>query len=454
MPLAPTNASRTKTPVSSNTAEKSPRLRRGRYPKIHYDAFDLERSVPDHSLSGDERSEFERDRSRIVHSASFRRLQGKTQVFAVGEGAFYRTRLTHSLEMAQVGKGLALRLGADPDLVETVCFVHDIGHPPFGHAGEAEINRLMSSYGGFEANAQNLRILTRLEQKSTKYQGLNLTRASIDGQMKYKNAYLPGARKFYYPDDQDTVLWASDGAFPNSDSQSFECQIMDWADDIAYAVHDLEDSIHAGLVTADTLSNGQIILDVLDMAFRKLSGIIPSLTADQIQNCWVDLSDDLRPRLDGFLLPLSSYQERKQYRKMLTSELIGRYIRSAVRLERPGAHGKVKSERYLYEVRVLPQSRIEVTLLNCLIFRAVMQSPQVMTLEAKACQLIQDLFGRHMKDDTYYLLPDDWRELTSPQHIPEARIVADYLSGMTDDYAGKLHSRLFLPDHGTVFERM
>jgi len=197
-----TSASRNVSPVTTSTTPvkvgTKPRIRLGRYPKIKYTLFDYERVVPDPSKRGEERLDFERDRSRIIHSASFRRMQGKTQVFTVGEADFFRTRLTHSLEVAQIGKGLALRLGADPDLVETVCLAHDIGHPPFGHAGEAELNCLMNSYGGFEANAQNIRLLTRLEQKSTDYQGLNLTRASIDGQLKYKTAHLPGARKFYY----------------------------------------------------------------------------------------------------------------------------------------------------------------------------------------------------------------------------------------------------------------
>ena len=154
---------------SKTSLKAAPQLRRGRYSKIHYVPFDSERSEPEQRKRGDERSDFEIDRSRIVHAASFRRLQGKIQVFAIGEGDFFRTRLTHSLETAQIGKGLALRLGADPDLVETVCLAHDVGHPPFGHAGETELNLLMAPYGGFEANAQNLRLLSELEQKSTRY---------------------------------------------------------------------------------------------------------------------------------------------------------------------------------------------------------------------------------------------------------------------------------------------
>ena len=158
----------------------------------------------------------------------------------------------------------------------------------------------------------------------------------------------------------------------------------------------------------------------------------------------------------GLLGPSLSYQEHKQARKMMTSDLIGRFIRAAERIERPGARGKVKSERYLYEVHVPPEQRIEVALINSLVWRTVMQSPEVLTLETKACVLVRALFDRHIKDDGYYLLPQDWRELSSPHHAAEvrARIVADYLSGMTDEYAGILYSRLFLPKHGTVFDMM
>ena len=177
--------------------------------KIKYTPHDRERRFPEKLPKGDERTEFERDRSRIIHSAAFRRLQGKTQVFTAGEGDFFRTRLTHSLEVAQIGKGLALRLRADPDLVEAVSLIHDIGHPPFGHSGEEELKLLMRPYGGFEANAQNIRILTKLENKSGKYDGLNLTRATIDGQLKYKEAFEPTKRKFVYEDDIGIVDWAS-----------------------------------------------------------------------------------------------------------------------------------------------------------------------------------------------------------------------------------------------------
>ena len=202
--------------------------------KVKYTSHDRERKHPEKLQRGDERTEFERDRSRVIHSGAFRRLQGKSQVFMAGEGDFFRTRLTHSLEVAQIGKGLAWRLKADAELVEAVSLIHDIGHPPFGHSGEEELMRLMKPYGGFEANAQNIRILTKLESKSDRYEGLNLTRGTIDGQLKYKESFEPSKAKFVYEEDLPLVTWAAEaarsavtGASLGKNCKSFECEIMD-----------------------------------------------------------------------------------------------------------------------------------------------------------------------------------------------------------------------------------
>ena len=214
----------------------------------------------------------ERDRGgRIIHSAmiAFRtlagqagrrsftvrlsRLQGKTQVFGVRYGDFFRTRLTHSLEVAQIGKALAVRLGADPTLVEAICLAHDIGHPPFGHYGEQALRTRMAEHGNFEANAQNLRVLTQLEVKSDRYTGLNLTRSVLDGLLKYKAIHgsRPGLRKSCYAEDAPLLEWVCEHG--SLEERSFECQIMNWADDVAYSAHDLEDGIHVGMITVHHL---------------------------------------------------------------------------------------------------------------------------------------------------------------------------------------------------------
>ncbi|MEE8422330.1 MAG: dNTP triphosphohydrolase, partial [Dehalococcoidia bacterium] len=190
---------------------------------VQYSDEDRERFHGESQDPDDERSDFERDRSRILHSAAFRRQGGKTQAFPTGQSDFFRNRLTHALEVAQIAKGLALRLGADTDLCEAAALAHDIGHPPFGHSGEDVLESLMASHGGFEANAQNYRVVCLLEKKAPDHEGLDLSRATLDALFKYKSPISPRNKKGYYVDDNlllDTFKWICDG----TDEQSFECQ--------------------------------------------------------------------------------------------------------------------------------------------------------------------------------------------------------------------------------------
>lgn len=422
------------------------------YSPLNYSERDVERKygpLPD-EMKGGIRSDFERDQARIIHSPAFRRLQGKTQVFVVGESDFFRTRLTHSLEVAQIGKVLATKLGADTALVEAIALAHDIGHPPFGHTGEDELAVMMRDFGGFEANAQNLRIIHRLEKRHPKYEGLDLTRATVDGLLKYKTAFrkddFDEARtankpyKCYYRASRSYVQWASEDGPPKE--QSFECQIMDWADDIAYSVHDLEDGIRAGMIGVAQLKRKATRERILRQA-RETYG---SGATDE------DL--DWAVEEIGRLQQARGARHEKALRKQMTSRLIGQFVRSCKRKTRdPSA----KSDRYRYMVDHDEQSKRRCTILKCLTRELIHDDPRVVTLQDKARRILRGLFevfGDKENRELRRLFPEDFKELLDKANTTEQkkRCGCDYLAGMTDDYAQRVYARLYLPAAGSVFE--
>lgn len=412
------------------------------------------RDAGDRQAGVDPRDPFEVDRARIVHSSAFRRLQGKTQIFGVGEGDFFRTRLTHSLEVAQIGKGLALFLNRLPELagaristelVEAACLAHDLGHPPFGHNGEAALQAEMHAYGGFEGNAQNLRILTRLEAKREGY-GLDLTRATLESVLKYLEPYGarkaargagPGAaeavEKCFYDDDAPIVDWIRAGA--EHAHRSLESEVMEWADDIAYSVHDLEDGLHADLVRLDHFDHEGTLARIAAYAGKKGGGDVPP---DEVRTFMRDLLEPLRA---------SRAAKVKELRKALTSTLINRFITATSVTSRPDAPG------YDLRLHVPPAVRREAAILMGVEFVLMIRNPRVTTLEHKGKLVVSRLFEAHAQPDVGDLFPEDVREAWEPvRHDERARlrVVCDYIAGMTDAHALKLYRRLFEPGAGSV----
>lgn len=416
---------------------------------ISYDPKELARWVPESQRQDDKRSEFERDRSRIIHSSAFRRLQGKTQVFGMGSSDFFRTRLTHSLEAAQIGKGLAINSQkADPDLVELACMSHDIGHPPFGHAGEDVLKKLMKEHGGFEANAQNLRIINLLELKSDAYKGLNFTRATIDALIKYPTKYSDVDKsqsikdwKFYYDEDEKLVNWVKEGA-PSGEhgvEKSFECQIMDWSDDIAYSTHDLEDGLKAGMITYDkVLPFENKIRGQLEKKGLWDEGAWSGITAqiEELTNRKGDTNNDLKIR-----------------RKKFIANLVHEFMSNTTFPER--SNSTSLPQRYRRTVEPRKEVEIKCAILKRLVWETIISDERVATLERKGQNVITTLFDQLTDSDaSAKLLPADFRKMLEKKEATQQRIVCDYIAGMTDAYILRLYSRLVESDIHSVFEML
>ncbi|MEN3159774.1 anti-phage deoxyguanosine triphosphatase [Alkalimonas sp. NCh-2] len=408
----------------------------------------------------------QRDRARIIHSEAFRRLQAKTQVLGVGEHDFYRTRLTHSLEVAQIGSGICEQLReryadhADylewlPSLsqIEAICLAHDMGHPPFGHGGEVALNYYMHAKGGFEGNGQTLRIMAHLGEYSPQH-GLDLTRRTMLGVLKYPvlhrdvacypielaecssniDSYKPP--KCIHDDDDSVLAWVlsalppedaqlfrsinTEGSRPKACFKGFDTAIMELADDISYGVHDLEDVLALRLVTERAWQE-----DVLN----KLSG-----------------NDVISKALDFYNRKL--FSESSTDRKHAISRLIGYFLPeiSIVRQQR------FATPLLDLQVQLSAEASAPLQILKDFVYKHVIRRPEVQTLEYKGQQLVMKLFAV-LRDNPERLLPPVVLARYQ-QTAQQDRVICDYVAGMTDSYAIKLYQKIFSPDMGSVFDRL
>jgi len=428
----------------------------------------------------DHRSVYQRDRARILHSAAFRRLQSKTQVMGSGQSDFYRTRLTHSLEAAQIGSGISAQLRNkhsqlcqvllpnDDTLIESICLAHDIGHPPFGHGGEVALNYMMRNHGGFEGNGQTFRIVSHLEPFSEFY-GMNLSRRTLLGLIKYPQTLanltqlpLPVAPRSFrqlkagdwhpakglYSDDSEMFNWVlsplstddracfqSMKTLKNKHNKtqfkSLDCSIMELADDIAYGIHDLEDAIVTGIVSQQDFEK-EVIL--------KLKGI----DEPWLQDYCLDLSDKL-------------FSERHYIQKEAIGGLVN-YLITEIQLVDLNEQIQTNfAEPLLRYNATLPTNIAKVLqVFKDFVFSFVIKQTSIQQHEYRGQQIVMELFEA-LASDPERLLPKHtvhrWL-YAKKNNLNEYRVIADYVSGMTDDYATKLYQTFFMPSiSATLNER-
>ncbi|MBN1429282.1 MAG: deoxyguanosinetriphosphate triphosphohydrolase [Anaerolineae bacterium] len=343
------------------------------------------------------RTAFQRDRDRILHTTAFRRLEYKTQVFVNHEGDYFRTRLTHSLEVAQIGRTIARILGANEDLIEAICLVHDIGHPPFGHSGEEALAQLMEAHGGFDHNRQTLRIVTRLEQRYAEFSGLNLTYEVREGIIKHETEYDVSSCEDYEPDKRG----------------SLEAQIANIADELAYTIHDLDDGLYAGLLTP-----GQ------------LDGI----------GLW-----ELGKEEAGF--EPGAFDELARH--YLTRILIGFFVRdvcyaTSQRLEKARPRSVEALQRLPSDV-VGPSQDAAIMLreMKDFLYQNMYTHHRVVRMHKKAERFITQLFSAYLDDP--HQLPASTLTYQKVNGETLARVICDYIAGMTDRYALQEYQKLFDP---------
>ncbi|WP_379553750.1 anti-phage deoxyguanosine triphosphatase [Qipengyuania sp. DGS5-3] len=430
----------------------------------------------------DAREDGDIDYARVIHSASFRRLQGKTQILNLGDSDFYRTRLTHSLEVAQIAGGLAKQLAKsfpehpatahlpDRSMIQAIGCTHDLGHPPFGHGGEVALNYCMRSHGGFEGNGQTLRILSRLESFSANA-GANLSRRTLLGVLKYPVAYSQARNqalspalisgpttlqiidgkaskppKCYLDCERDIVDWIiqpltesereefqacdpKNGKHHVPRHKSLDCSIMDAADDIAYGVHDLEDAIALSLIDKVTLANA--LQDKCPSFLDALKEKYPEESANDVFGHFVE------GLFDG-----------SGTRKRFISRLVHHFITAAVFVE----HEVFADPLVRYRVKLQQQQNEFLRVLKDLVQDEVILNPSVQHLEFKGQTMVVSVFEALQADPKRLLPRDAYAKFAAANDDP--RIICDHVAGMTDTYLLRTYERLFSPRMGSVFDKL
>ena len=386
-----------------------------------------------------DRDDFARDRARLVHSASLRRLSAKTQVVQPSDDDFVRNRLTHSLEVAQIGREFGAALGCSADVVDTACLAHDIGHPPFGHNGEQVLDEIAHDTGGFEGNAQTLRLLTRLEAKRVhpdgRPAGLNLTRASLDASTKYpwaRGEGPDGTRKFgVYAEDLEAFAWFRDGV--PAGRRCLEAEVMDWSDDVAYSVHDVEDAVASGRLDLRRLRDTSDVEQVLAMA----GGLYAAdLGADALGAALerVLATGAVPTAYDGSRRDLAALKD-------MTSRLIGRFV-LAVEVATRERHGAGDLTRYAADLVVPDVTRAECAVLKAVAAHFVMYAEERVEVMAGQRAVVKDLVAAYQDAPEERLDPDllvDWKAANSD--AAALRVVIDQVASLTDVRALTLHRR-------------
>ncbi|WP_178945943.1 deoxyguanosinetriphosphate triphosphohydrolase [Kocuria sp. TGY1127_2] len=410
-----------------------------------YSPRDADRWLPEHHKNL-YRSQFERDRARVLHSSALRRLGFKTQVVSPSSDDFIRTRLTHSLEVAQVGREVGRMIGCDPDVVDAACLAHDLGHPPFGHNGEAALDVIAAQAGGFEGNAQTLRLLSRLEPKvimpDGHSAGLNLTRACLDAACKYpwtkEDAPVTNGRKSrkfgVYEDDLPVFEWFRDGAPPGQ--KCLEAQVMDLADDISYSVHDVEDAVFGGHVQLGWMDRPAERDRVMTWTQR---WYMPDTDPEELEAALVRLQ-----HLDEWLPLMTGTRASMAALKALTSRLIGRFAGEAIAATR-AEYGQGNLTRYDAQLRIPRDTLTEIAVMKGIATAYVMAVRDQGPLYENQREMLAVLVEALMDTDGLFLDPvfaADWRETDRQDEAGRLRLVVDQVASLTDSSAVRLQDRI------------